>query len=232
MTERTRHPITETPTDRICVSPSILAADFASLGAHVHEADVGGAEIIHIDVMDGHFVPNLSMGPGIVKCIRPITDKCFDVHLMLTNPERYLEPFVEAGADHITVHVEIEADVSAVLRRIHDLGCSAGLCVKPGTPAEALRPYIKELELVLVMTVEPGFGGQSFRADMLPKIREIRRYFDEENPTAHLQVDGGIDPQTAVEVVKAGGNLLVAGSSVFRAPDGIAAAITALKQAR
>ncbi|OGV81218.1 MAG: ribulose-phosphate 3-epimerase [Lentisphaerae bacterium RIFOXYB12_FULL_65_16] len=227
----TKHPLPTLPNDRITVAPSLLAADFGRLGEEIRTVEQAGAELLHIDIMDGHFVPNLSMGPPIVEKIRPLTALPFDVHLMLTNPERYIGPFSEAGADHITIHVEIEADVSDVLRRIRALGCSAGLSLRPGTPAEQLRPFLKELDLILVMTVEPGFGGQAFRDDMLPKIRTIRQDLATANPRAHLEVDGGIGRNTAGLVIDAGANMLVAGNSVFRAKEGAAAAIAAIRSA-
>ncbi|MBR5838680.1 MAG: ribulose-phosphate 3-epimerase, partial [Victivallales bacterium] len=144
------------------VAPSILAADFSRLGEAISGVEAGGADLLHVDIMDGHFVPNLSMGPGVVSCIRKGSDLPFDVHLMLSEPGRYIEPFVKAGADHITVHVESRGDLADVIRQIHDLGCSAGITLRPGTPATSLRPYLEMVEMVLVMTVEPGFGGQSF----------------------------------------------------------------------
>lgn len=216
--------------DSVLVAPSILAADFAYLGRDVRAITEGGADLVHVDVMDGHFVPNISLGPAIVKAVRGFSPLLFDVHLMLSEPERYLDVFVAAGANHITIHQEIAGDVRATLRRIRALGCSAGLSLRPGTPAAALAPYFSELDLILVMTVEPGFGGQSFRADQLGKIAELRQMIDRSGRPVHLEVDGGITVETARLVTAAGGRVLVAGSSVYGHPDGVAAAIAALKQ--
>jgi len=207
------------PADRILVAPSILSADFAYLARDLQAMEAGGADVVHIDVMDGHFVPNLSMGPALVKCLRPLTDLPFDVHLMVSKPSAYIEPFREAGADHMTVHVEVDDDLPAVLRRIRELGCSAGLSVKPGTPATALDPYLDLLDLILVMTVEPGFSGQAFRRDVLPKMREIRDRADAADHPIHVEVDGGVAPDTVPDCVAQGCNLLAAASAVFKGGD-------------
>ena len=225
-------PLTTLARSPVSVAPSILAADFARLGEEIRRAEEAGADVVHADVMDGHFVPNLSIGPPVVTSIRPVTSLPFDVHLMLDQPERYVDAFAEAGADNITVHVEIEADVREVLRSIHEAGCSAGLCVKPATPARDLQPFLDSIDLILVMTVEPGFGGQSFREDVVPKIRDIRAMLDEVDHPVHLEVDGGINTETAGIAVSAGANLLVAGTSVFRAGRGMADAIATLRRAR
>ncbi len=214
----------------ISVAPSILACDFARLGDEIRRAEAGGADVVHVDVMDGHFVPNLTIGPPVIKAARPVTTLPFDVHLMITNPEKYVEVFADAGADHLTVHVEIAADVRGVLAQIHATGCSAGLSLRPGTPAASLKPYLDAVELILVMTVEPGFGGQAFRTDQLDKIAEISGMIRASGRQIHLEVDGGIARDTAPLVVGRGANLLVAGTSVFRAPEGIAAAIATLKK--
>ena len=227
-----RHPLTELPTDRVLIAPSILAADFSRLGEEIRSVEAGGADVLHVDVMDGHFVPNISIGPPVVGMIRPVSALPFDVHLMLTHPDRYIEPFAAAGADHITVHVESEADIGAALDRIHDLGCSAGITLRPATPAADLAPFMDRVDLILVMTVEPGFGGQSFMAEQMPKMREIRGMIDAGSRPVHLEVDGGIADGTAGLVIAAGANLLVAGTSVFRAPEGAAAAIDALRRGR
>jgi len=231
MTQTTRKPLTTLPTDKLAVAPSILAADFAALGRDIRAAEQGGADMVHIDVMDGHLVPNISMGPPVVAGIRGATELPFDVHLMLRHPQRYIEPFVLAGADHITIHVEMDGNVRETLHTIRGLGCSAGISMRPGTPAEALREYLDDLDMILVMTVEPGFGGQSFRGDMLPKIRAFWDMIENAGHPVHLQIDGGINAETAAEVIDAGANVLVAGSSVFRAPDGIASAIDSLHKA-
>lgn len=225
-----RRPLPPVEPGLVRVAPSVLAADFTCLGAEALRVENAGADVLHVDIMDGHFVPNLSMGPAIVAALRRASSLPLDVHLMLSEPERYIEPFAKAGADHITVHVEIAADIHDVLRRIHALGCSAGVSVKPKTPASAIIPLLREVELVLVMTVEPGFGGQSFMADMLPKIRELRSAIDRDAPQVHLEVDGGLDPQTGPRVTAVGANLIVAGTSVFRAPLGVASAICALRR--
>ncbi len=224
-----KHPLTQIQTETIGIAPSILAADFSILGAEIKHAENAGADLLHVDIMDGHFVPNLSMGPPIVKAVRKASMLPFDVHLMVTNPENYALPFIEAGADHITIHVEIDSDIAEILRQIHRTGCSAGLSLRPGTPAASLLPYMEEIDLILVMTVEPGFGGQAFRTDVLPKIQEIRTMIDQAHRPIHLEVDGGINTTTAPRVLAAGANLLVAGTSVFRAKEGMPAAIKALR---
>jgi len=179
--------------------------------------------------MDGHFVPNLSMGPPVVASIRPRTALPLDVHLMLTDPGRYVDPFLKAGADHITLHVESHGDLAALLDHIHAAGASAGMTLRPGTSAATLAPYLSRLDLVLVMTVEPGFGGQSFMHDQMPKVRQVRAMIAGAGRPIHLEVDGGISRETAPIAREAGCEMLVAGNSVFRAPDGVAAAIAALR---
>ena len=181
--------------------------------------------------MDGHFVPNLTMGPPLLSSLRKATSLCFDTHLMITNPLTYTPVFAKAGADHITFHVESLDDPADVIKAIKDAGCTVGMSVKPRTPASALAPYIKDLDLILVMSVEPGFGGQSFMADMMPKVTEFRKMIRESGRNIHLEIDGGIDRKTVYEAVRAGANMMVAGTSVFRAADGMEAAIKALHDA-
>ncbi len=181
--------------------------------------------------MDGHFVPNLSIGPPVVEAIRGEAALPFDIHLMLTNPARYVTPFVDAGADHITIHTECDDDVAAAIEQIHEHGCSAGISIKPGTKPDALLNHIDNVELILVMTVEPGFGGQAFREDMIPRLEIIRGWIDERPRSLHLQVDGGIDSTTGRAVAAAGANVLVAGTSVFRHPEGVRAGLDAIRAA-
>lgn len=232
MAKPKRNPLTALDCRKTLIAPSILAADFANLGADVKAAEAGGADVIHVDVMDGHFVPNLSLGPGIVKAIRGYSSLPFDVHLMLSQPSRYIDAFIDAGADHITIHVESEGAVASTLEQIRAQGCSTGLSLRPGTPASSLVPYLNLIDLILVMTVEPGFGGQSFMAEQLDKIVEIRTLIDRSGRRIHLEVDGGIAQDTAVRVRKAGANMLVAGSSVFREKGKLAEAISGLRTAQ
>ncbi|MFW5802341.1 MAG: ribulose-phosphate 3-epimerase [Verrucomicrobiota bacterium] len=224
-----KQPLTGLDAGDILVAPSILAADFAALGRDIGEIDSANADIVHVDVMDGHFVPNLTIGPPVVKSIRKCTSLPFDVHLMLDNPENFIAPFAEAGADNLTIHTEIDGNIGPILDDIHQRGCSAGLCLRPNTPADSVAPYLDRVDLILVMTVEPGFGGQSFQAEMLPKIRELRTMIRQSNRPIHLEVDGGIDNETAPQVTRAGANLLVAGTSVFRSPQGVKTAIQTLR---
>ena len=203
----------------IKISPSILSADFANLARDIRRIET--ADYVHVDVMDGLFVPNISIGIPVVKSIRPITSLPLDVHLMIDRPVRYVDQFCDAGADIVTCHVEAdtEENIHEALREIHAKGKKAGVVVKPKTPAGAVLPFIDEVEMILVMTVEPGFGGQKFMADMMPTVQTIRGYIDAMNPACELEVDGGVDPTTCKLCIASGANVLVAGSAVYKAED-------------
>lgn len=203
------------------IAPSILAADFANLERDIHEIERNGGDWVHVDVMDGVFVPNISIGIPVVRSLRKVTKLPLDVHLMITRPIRYAEEFVKAGADILTVHLESDTreNTLACLQKIRSLGCRAAVSLKPGTPAEEARPFLPYCDMILVMTVEPGFGGQKFMADQMPKLRALREMLREENPGCLLQVDGGVDAHTCGICKENGAQVLVAGSAYFRAQD-------------
>ena len=205
----------------IKVSPSILSADFVNLERDIRALSPAGADYVHIDVMDGEFVPNITIGIPVVAAIRKITELPLDVHLMIDRPLRYVDAFCKAGADILTVHVEADTpeNTKKALEKIRENGVKAALCVKPKTPAEAVLPYIDLCSLILVMTVEPGFGGQSFMADMMPKVRALRGWIEKDGLDCELEVDGGVNEKTAKICTAAGANVLVAGSAYFKAPD-------------
>jgi ribulose-phosphate 3-epimerase len=215
---------------RIKIGASILAADFARLGEEVSEAEAAGADSIHVDVMDGHFVPNITVGTVVVKAVRRLTHLPLDVHLMIESPERYLSDFCAAGADSLTVHVETCPHLHRTVHHIKEHGCRAGVTLNPATPVISLEQIIPYIDLILVMTVNPGFGAQAFIEGTLPKIRRIRTLLDVVGSQADLAVDGGIGPQTAPLVVEAGADVLVAGTAVFGARDGVRAGIQRMRQ--
>ena len=214
----------------IYISPSVLACDFAKLGQEVAEIQKGGAEMAHLDVMDGMFVPNMSFGFPIIESLRKVSDIIFDVHLMIHAPERYVERFAEAGADIITFHYEAASDSAALLKKIRSLGKKAAISVKPATPIDVVYPLLPLCDMVLVMTVEPGYGGQAMIPACLDKVKALRAEIDRQGLSVDIQVDGGINEKTAGQAIAAGANVLVAGSAVFRAEDK-SSVIRALKEA-
>ena len=211
------------------ISPSILSADFTRLGDQIKEAEDAGADWFHVDIMDGHFVPNISMGPFIVEAVRRATDLPLDVHLMIEKPERYLENFASAGASNMTVHIETCPEMDQTLNHIHKLGCNAGITLNPPTPAERIKPYLGQVDLVLVMTVNPGFSGQTFMPEMVQKISQINGFLDQSNPEALIEVDGGIGPNTIRQCYEEGARVFVAASAIFKNPGGIQDGIQSLR---
>lgn len=200
----------------LILSPSILAADFSVLGKQIKEVEMAGVQYLHIDVMDGSFVPSISFGMPVISSIRKISNIIFDVHLMIEEPERYIEEFARIGADIITFHLEATKKPGEVIEQIHSLGKKAGMSIKPGTPVEAILPYMEQLDMLLVMTVEPGFGGQSYIPESTERIRQARKLFEEKGLKTDIQVDGGITADNVHVVLEAGANVIVAGSAVFK----------------
>lgn len=198
------------------LAPSLLAADFSILGEQIRETENLGAEYLHIDVMDGVFVPSISFGMPLIKSIREVSSQFFDVHLMIVDPIRYIKDFAECGADGITFHLEAAEDVDAVIDRIHEFGLKAGLSIKPGTPVEAVYPYLNKVEMILIMSVEPGFGGQDFMPEAYDRIRQLRKYIDENQMPVKIEVDGGVGKKNVRDIIEAGTDICVAGSAVFK----------------
>ena len=222
-----RKSLKELSNNEILISPSLLAADFANLESEVKRVQT--AEMLHLDVMDGHFVPNISYGVPVIQSLRNKTDMIFDAHLMISHPHKYIDIFAKAGVDHITVHVESDGDINEWIKQIKDAGCTVGLSVKPNTPVSEIYPYLSEIDMVLIMTVEPGFGGQKFMHDMMSKIKDVKSEIVKIGKNIHIQVDGGVSVDTAPIVVEAGANSLVAGTAVFKFKEGTDVAIAKMK---
>jgi len=203
----------------ILIAPSIIAADFSYLRAEIARAEQGGADMLHVDIMDGHFVPNITFGPAIVKTIKSLTKLPLDVHLMLTRPRHFLTAFAEAGAANITIHIECQDNITTAITEIQNFDCKVGLCVKPRTPLSAVKDYLSHVDRLLVMTVEPGFGGQKFMADMMPKVQEAAEWRRVGGHQYDIEVDGGLDKYSIWHAVRAGAEVIVAGTSVFGQPD-------------
>ncbi len=203
----------------IKLSPSILAADFGHLEDEIEKTNESGCDGIHMDIMDGHFVPNISFGPAIIKYVSARTGLFINTHLMISNPEKYLEVYADAGSDLIIIHYEIEHDKVSLLNKIHDLGKQAGLCINPNTPFEAVSELLQYCELILIMTVHPGFSGQKFMGQVVPKIRQTREFIDSNNLNVEIEVDGGVGLKTAPEVIRAGADMLVTGSAFYKSGD-------------
>jgi len=216
-------------TKKYVISSSILSADFARLGEEIAAAESAGADWIHIDVMDGHFVPNITMGPFIVETCNRITKLPLDVHLMIEKPERYLEAFAKAGANNLTVHVETCPELSSTLKQIKSLGCNAGVVLNPATPVGEIEPFLAEADLVLVMSVNPGYSGQSFMPETIAKVADVRKKLDAVGSSAWLEVDGGIDVETLPKMKEAGATAFVAATAVFKHPEGPAAGVRLLR---
>ncbi len=215
--------------NQIKISPSILSADFTRLADQVREAEEAGVDYIHVDVMDGHFVPNITIGPLVVKALRPVTKLPLDVHLMIENPEFYIEDFSKAGADIITVHQEATPHLHRTIQQIHDLGIKAGVSINPSTSVRTLDEIICDVDLILVMSVNPGFGGQSYIHSCTNKIRKVREMLDDRGVSADLEVDGGVNVDTVNEVISAGANAFVAGSAIFNDKNSVAENVSALR---
>lgn len=214
----------------IKIAPSILSADFARLGEEIRDVEAGGADYIHVDVMDGHFVPNITIGPLIVEAIRPVTNLPLDVHLMISNPDQYIETFVKAGADIITVHAEACPHLHRTIQLIRSHGIKAGVVLNPSTPPDVLEYVISDIDMVLLMTVNPGFGGQSFIEAVVPKIRQVRDMITKAGVSVDIEIDGGVNTETARVCAEAGANVLVAGSAIYNQTDR-SAAIKAIRTA-
>lgn len=217
------------PSKTFLIAPSILSADLSRLGDQIREAEQAGVDWIHLDVMDGHFVPNITMGPFIAEACRRVTQLPLDVHLMVSQPEKWVEPFASAGASLISVHIENHPHLHRTLQTIHQAGCKAGIVLNPGTPVMLAEPVLHMVELVLVMSVNPGFSGQTFLPEVLTKIRHLVELLSDKNPAALIEADGGISPKTLPQVYQAGVRVFVAGHGVFRHPSGIAAAVAELR---
>ncbi|MFK9092380.1 ribulose-phosphate 3-epimerase [Bacillus salipaludis] len=201
------------------IAPSILSADFSKLGEEILAVEKGGADYIHIDVMDGHFVPNITIGPLIVEAIRPITKLPLDVHLMIENPDQYIAAFANAGADYITVHVEACRHLHRTIQNIKSFGIKAGVVLNPATSVETIQHVIGDIDMVLLMSVNPGFGGQTFIPEVLPKIRKVKEMAEQKGMNLEIEIDGGVNPETARQCMEAGANVLVAGSAIYNQPD-------------
>ncbi|MCJ1907204.1 ribulose-phosphate 3-epimerase [Planococcus ruber] len=214
----------------IKIAPSILAADFSKLGEEVREVEAAGADWIHIDVMDGHFVPNISFGAVVMDAIRPLTNLPFDVHLMIENADRYIEDFAKAGADYITVHVEASPHLHRTIQLIRSFGVKPGVVLNPHTPVEAILPILEDIDLVLFMTVNPGFGGQKFIESVVPKVEQLSKIIQDKGLSIDIEIDGGINEETIIPCAKAGANVFVAGSAIYSKPDR-AAALQKIKKA-